>query len=49
MAIILQVNILCYIENESQYNLQRVFYGTDNLINLIPMKFVNNKHFELLY
>ena len=49
MAIILQINILCYTENENQYNMQGVFYGTDNLIKLIPMKFVNNNHFELLY
>ena len=49
MALILQVNILCYTENENQYNLQGVYYGTDNLINLIPIKFVNHNHFELLY
>ena len=29
--------------------MQGVFYETDNLIKLIPMKFVNNNHFELLY
>ena len=49
MALLLEVNILCYTEDENNYNLQGVYYGTENLLNLIPLKYVNNNHFELLF
>ena len=49
IVILLEVNILCYTEDENGYNLQGIYFGTEILINLIPLKYVNNNHFELLY
>ena len=49
MAELLEMNILCYTQNEINYILQAVYFGTNNKINLIPLKFVNNNHFEILY
>ena len=49
MAELLEMNILCYTQNEINYKLQAVYFGTNKKINLIPLKFVNNNHFEILY
>jgi len=31
------------------FNLQAVYFGTDNKIYLIPLRFINNNHFEILF
>lgn len=49
MSLLLDINILCYTEDENNYNLQGVYYSSDNLLNLIPLKYVNNNHFKVMY
>ena len=49
MAEVLELNILCYTKDENALHLQAVYFGTDSKINLIPLRFINNNHFELLY
>ena len=49
MAELLEMNILCYTQNEINYKLRAVYFGTNKKINLIPLKFVNNNLFEILY
>ena len=43
------MNILCYSQNENNYKLEAVYYGLNNKIKIIPLKFVSNNHFEILY
>ena len=36
-------------KNENLFNLQAVYFGTESKINIIPLLFINNNHFEILY
>ena len=49
MAELLEMNILWYSQNENNYKLEAVYYGSNNKIKIIPLKFVSNNHFEILY
>lgn len=45
----MNINILCYTKNENQFKLQAVYFGTNDKKNLIPLRFINRGHFEILY
>jgi len=49
MAELMNINILCYTKNENQFKLQAVYFGTNDKKNLIPLRFINRGHFEILY
>ena len=50
MAELLEVNIICYTLKDNIYNLQAVYFGNKlNLENVIPLQFINNNHFNILY
>ena len=50
MAELLEVNIICYTLEDNKYNLKAVYFGNKlNLENVIPLQFINNNHFNILY
>ena len=50
MAELLEVNIICYTLEDNKYNLQAVYFCNKlNLENVIPLQFINNNHFNILY
>ena len=49
MAELLDVNIICYTKNDNEFKLQAVYFGSKEKLNIIPLRFVNNNHFEILY
>ena len=49
IAELLESNIICYTEESQDYKLKRVYYGTENFTNCIPLDFINNNHFQILF
>lgn len=50
MASLLNINILCYTLNDDNYELQGIYWGNQkSYLHILPLHFINNNHFEILY
>ena len=48
-AELLQINIVCYSIENNKFILKAVYFGCKNKNIVIPLHFINNNHFEILY
>ena len=49
MAELLETNIIFYTEENEEYKLKGVYYGTEGYTNIIPLELINNNHFQILF
>lgn len=49
MAEILQINIIAQILTGDKYILSAIYCGSEDKNKLIPLNYVNNNHFEIMY
>ena len=49
IAQILDVNILVYTEENNYLKIKGIYFGSEDNHKIIPLHFVNNNHFQVLY